>query len=232
MKNFIFRTAAIAALAFAFNVSFAQQDINRTTYTFDPLPYAYDALEPSIDAKTMEIHYDKHHRAYFNNFVKAIKDTDMDGLSLETMFARMSEFSVAVRNNGGGYYNHTFFWNIMSPNGGGAPKGKLSEAINRTFGTFDDFRKKFEQAGATRFGSGWAWLSVDADGKLFISSTPNQDNPLMDVVEQRGIPILGLDVWEHAYYLKYQNQRGSYMTAFWDVVNWAEVAKRYEALIK
>lgn len=232
MKNFIFRTAAIAALAFAFNVSFAQQDINRTTYTFEPLPYAYDALEPSIDAKTMEIHYDKHHRAYFNNFVKAIKDTDMDGLSLETMFARMSEFPVAVRNNGGGYYNHTFFWNIMSPNGGGAPKGKLSEAINRTFGSFDDFRKKFEQAGATRFGSGWAWLSVDADGKLFISSTPNQDNPLMDVVEQRGIPILGLDVWEHAYYLKYQNQRGSYMTAFWDVVNWAEVAKRYEAVIK
>ncbi len=232
MRQFIFSTTAIAAFMLFFNVSCAQQGDKRTTYTFDALPYSFDALEPSIDAKTMEIHYDRHHRAYFNNFVKAVKDTEKDGMSLEDIFANISQYPVSVRNNGGGHYNHTLFWSIMSPNGGGAPKGKLAEAINVTFGSFDAFKKQFEQAGATRFGSGWAWLSVDAHGKLFISSTPNQDNPLMDVVEQRGTPILGLDVWEHAYYLKYQNMRGSYMSAFWDVVNWKEVEKRYGELMK
>jgi len=231
MKRLFFSLKAIAGLMLIFSNSYAQVS-ERNAITFDPLPYAYDALEPSIDAKTMEIHYDRHHRAYFNNFVKAVKDTEMEGMTLEAIFARMSEFPVSVRNNGGGHYNHTLFWNIMSPDGGGAPQGKLADAINKTFGSFDDFKKQFEQAGATRFGSGWAWLSVDAQGKLFISSTPNQDNPLMDVVEQRGTPILGLDVWEHAYYLKYQNMRGSYMSAFWDVVNWTEVGKRYEMLVK
>jgi superoxide dismutase, Fe-Mn family len=232
MKQFIFSTTAIAAFVLIFSVSCAQQGDQQATYTFDALPYSFDALQPSIDAKTMEIHYDRHHRAYFNNFVSAVKDTEMDGLSLEVIFAKMSKYPVAVRNNGGGHYNHTLFWSIMSPDGGGAPKGKLAEAINATFGSFDAFKKQFEQAGATRFGSGWAWLSMDAQGKLFISSTPNQDNPLMDVVDRLGTPILGLDVWEHAYYLKYQNMRGSYMSAFWDVVNWKEVEKRYGELMK
>lgn len=232
MKRPFFFFPAIAAFILMFSSSYAQQSSERIAYTFEPLPYAYDALEPSIDARTMEIHYDRHHRAYYNNFVKAIKDTDFDGMTLEAIFARMSVLPMAVRNNGGGYFNHTFFWNSMSANGGGAPKGKIADAIKSTFGSFEEFQKQFEQAGATRFGSGWAWLSVDAKGNLFISSTPNQDNPLMDVVDQRGVPILGLDVWEHAYYLKYQNQRGSYMTAFWNVVNWAEIVKRYETLIK
>lgn len=231
MKQIIFSTTAIAALVLMFTVSCAQQGEQRAVYTFEPLPYAYDALQPHIDAKTMEIHYDRHHRAYFNNFVNAVKDTEIDGMTLEAIFARMSDFPVSVRNNGGGHYNHTLFWSIMSPEGGGAPTGKLAQAINSTFGSFDAFKQQFERAGATRFGSGWAWLSVDAQGNLFISSTPNQDNPLMNVVEQRGTPILGLDVWEHAYYLKYQNMRGSYMSAFWNVVNWNEVAKRYEKLI-
>lgn len=200
----------------------------KIVHQFAPLPYAFDALEKAIDAKTMEIHYDRHHRAYFNNFTKAIQGTEMEYLTLEQIFANMSKFPVVVRNNGGGHYNHELFWNIMSPDGGGEPTGKLAEAIKAQFGSFDDFKKQFEQAGAQRFGSGWAWLSVGADRKLFISSTPNQDNPLMDVAEKRGIPILGLDVWEHAYYLRYQNQRGSYMSAFWSVVNWKAVGKLYE----
>ncbi len=200
----------------------------KIVHQFAPLPYAFDALEKAIDAKTMEIHYDRHHRAYFNNFTKAIQGTEMEYLTLEQIFANMSKFPAVVRNNGGGHYNHELFWNIMSPDGGGEPTGKLAEAIKAQFGSFDDFKKQFEQAGAQRFGSGWAWLSVGADKKLFISSTPNQDNPLMDVAEKRGIPILGLDVWEHAYYLRYQNQRGSYMSAFWSVVNWKAVGKLYE----
>jgi superoxide dismutase, Fe-Mn family len=228
MKQSILSTAAFVVLMLIFNLSFAQLSSKKANYTFDPLPYAYDALEPSIDARTMEIHYDRHHRAYFNNFVKAVKDTRMDGMSFEAIFSKVSEYPVAVRNNGGGHFNHTLFWSIMSPEGGGAPSGKLATAINNTFGSFDEFKKEFERAGATRFGSGWAWLNLDKRGNLFISSTPNQDNPLMDVVEKRGTPILGLDVWEHAYYLKYQNMRGSYMSAFWDVVNWDEVARRYE----
>lgn len=196
---------------------------------FEPLPYAYDALEPHIDAQTMEIHYARHHQAYFNNLVNAVTGTELEGQALEALFARVSELPVAVRNNGGGHWNHTFFWRNMAPDAGGAPEGDLLAAIEAAFGSFADFQAKFEAAAMTRFGSGWAWLSVDAQGQLFVSSTPNQDNPLMNVVAERGTPILGLDVWEHAYYLKYQNLRGSYISAFWNVVNWPEVAARYAA---
>jgi superoxide dismutase, Fe-Mn family len=199
----------------------------KTEFIFEALPYAYDALEKAIDKETMEIHYDRHHRAYFNNFVKAIPGTEMEYLSLEEIFADMSKYPVAIRNNGGGHYNHNLFWSVMSPEGGGKPQNELGAAIENAFGSFDEFQKLFEQAGATRFGSGWAWLSLNENGKLFISSTPNQDNPLMDVVEQRGTPILGLDVWEHAYYLRYQNKRAGYMSAFWEVVNWNEVERRF-----
>ena len=199
------------------------------TLVFEPLPYAFDGLEPHIDARTMEIHYGKHHQAYFNNLTKAVAGTEMEGRPLEALFAKMSQLPAAVRNNGGGHWNHTLFWKVMSPKGGGAPNGSLGTAINQTFGSFDEFKKQFEAAAVGRFGSGWAWLSVGEDGKLFISSTPNQDNPLMDVAEKRGTPILGLDVWEHAYYLKYQNLRASYAGAFWNVVNWPEVAARYAA---
>jgi len=201
-------------------------------YTFAALPYAYDALEPHIDAQTMEIHYDRHSRAYYNNFVKAMNGHESNGMSLVDIFAKMEAFSVSVRNNGGGYFNHELFWAVMSPEGGGEPTGSLAEAINATFGSFDTFKSQMEAAGATRFGSGWAWLSVSEEGKLFISSTANQDNPLMSVVEERGMPILGIDVWEHAYYLKYQNKRGSYLNAFWNVVNWEEVGRRYDEAIK
>lgn len=196
---------------------------------FEPLPYAYDALEPYIDAQTMEIHYSKHHQAYFNNLTKAVAGTDLEGQSLEALFSKISGLPPVVRNNGGGHWNHTFFWKNMAPNAGGAPEGDLAAAIEQEFGSFDEFKKQFEAAAVGRFGSGWAWLAVDAAGKLFVSSTPNQDNPLMDVAEKRGTPILGLDVWEHAYYLKYQNLRASYASAFWNVVNWAEVAARYAA---
>ena len=199
---------------------------------FEPLPYAYDALEPHIDARTMEIHYSKHHQTYFNNLTKAVAGTELEGQSLEALFAKISQLPVAVRNNGGGHWNHTFFWKSMAPQAGGAPDGELLAAIEKAFGSFDEFKKQFEAAAVGRFGSGWAWLSVGADGALFISSTPNQDNPLMDVAEKRGTPILGLDVWEHAYYLKYQNLRASYASAFWNVVNWPEVAKRYAAAKK
>ena len=196
---------------------------------FEPLPYAYDALEPYIDAQTMEIHYSKHHQAYFNNLVKAVAGTEMEGKAVEALFPEISKLPVAVRNNGGGHWNHTFFWNSMAPNAGGTPEGALLAAIEKSFGSFDEFKKQFEAAAVGRFGSGWAWLAVDANGGLFVSSTPNQDNPLMDVAEKRGTPILGVDVWEHAYYLKYQNLRASYVDAFWNVVNWPEVAKRYAA---
>ena len=199
---------------------------------FEPLPYAYDALEPHIDARTMEIHYSKHHQAYFNNLAKAVAGTDMDGQPLEVLLAKMSQLPVAVRNNGGGHWNHTFFWKSMAPQAGGAPDGELGAAIAKAFGSFDEFKKQFEAAAVGRFGSGWAWLSVGADGALFISSTPNQDNPLMDMAEKRGTPILGLDVWEHAYYLKYQNRRPDYIGAFYNVVDWDEVERRYQAALK
>lgn len=198
-------------------------------FTLPALPYETTALEPHIDAKTMEIHHGKHHNAYVTNLNNAIAGTAAEGKSLEELMATISQYPMAVRNNGGGHYNHSLFWEILAPNAGGEPTGELGEAINKTFGSFADFKTQFANAGATRFGSGWAWLSVDKDGKLFISSTPNQDNPLMDAVEQKGTPILGLDVWEHAYYLNYQNRRPDYIAAFWSVVNWAEVAKRYAA---
>jgi Fe-Mn family superoxide dismutase len=190
-----------------------------------PLPYANNALEPFIDAMTMEIHHDRHHAAYVNNLNAAIKDTEWDGKSLLDILANISKASPAIRNNGGGHFNHDLFWSVMGPNKG----GELADAIHAAFGSFDDFKTQFNQAGATRFGSGWAWLIVKADKSLAICSTPNQDNPLMDIAEVKGTPILGCDVWEHAYYLKYQNKRPDYMANWWNVVNWDEVSKRYSA---
>lgn len=186
------------------------------------LPYSYDALEPYIDKMTMEIHHTKHHNTYVTNLNKAIEGTELDGKSLEEMFKMISKVPVAVRNNGGGHWNHSLFWTLMKQNGGGNPTGKVADAITSAFGSFDEFKNKFNTAATTRFGSGWAWLLVQ-DGKLVVSSTPNQDNPLMDVAEVKGTPILGLDVWEHAYYLKYQNRRPEYIDNWWNVVNWDKV---------
>jgi len=193
------------------------------------LPYAFDALEPNIDARTMEIHHDKHHAAYTNNLNAAIAGTALEGQSIEEILANVSAYSPAIRNNGGGYYNHNLFWEIMSPNGGGEPTGSVGDAINSAFGSYEEFKKQFSNAAATRFGSGWAWLCTDSAGNLSISSSPNQDNPLMDLAEKKGTPILGLDVWEHAYYLNYQNRRPDYISAFYNVINWEEVARRYSA---
>jgi Fe-Mn family superoxide dismutase len=198
-------------------------------FTLPALPYAVDALEPHIDKMTMEIHHGKHHAAYVTNLNNAIAGTDLEKMSIEDICKNISKHPIAVRNNGGGHYNHTLFWSVMSPNGGGTPTGELADAINAAFGSFDEFKAKFTNAGATRFGSGWAWLIVGADGKLAITSTPNQDNPLMDIAEVKGTPILGMDVWEHAYYLKYQNRRPDYMGAFFNVVNWNAVAERMKA---
>lgn len=194
-------------------------------YELPVLPYAHDALEPFIDKMTMEIHHGKHHNAYVTNLNNALAGNELLGSSLEQLMAGISKLSPAVRNNGGGHYNHSLFWKVMKP-GGSAPEGKLLDAINSAFTSVDEFKKLFANAAMTRFGSGWAWLSV-ADGKLVISSTPNQDNPLMDVAEVKGTPILGLDVWEHAYYLKYQNKRNEYIENWWNVVNWGEVAARF-----
>ncbi len=194
-------------------------------FTLPPLPYAANALEPHIDTETMNIHHDKHHQAYVDNLNKAIAGTANEGKSLEALVAAAGSISPAVRNNGGGHWNHSFFWETMSPKGGGQPTGALADAINSTFGSFDAFKEKFAAAGMTRFGSGWAWL-IKKDGKLEISSTPNQDNPLMDVAEVKGTPLLGVDVWEHAYYLKYQNKRADYLAAFWNVIDWNKVAER------
>lgn len=196
-------------------------------FTLPALPYAVDALEPHIDKMTMEIHHGKHHAAYVTNLNNAVAGTPLETTSIEDICKNISKHPMAVRNNGGGHYNHSLFWSIMSPNGGGSPKGALLDAINSAFGNFEEFKTKFTQAGATRFGSGWAWLIVGADKKLAISSTPNQDNPLMDIAEVKGTPILGMDVWEHAYYLKYQNRRPDYMGAFFNVINWDAVAERY-----
>jgi len=201
-------------------------------FTLPELPYAKDALEPHIDAKTMEIHHDKHHAAYVTNLNAALAGNEWEGKSLEELMANISKLPAAVRNNGGGHWNHSFFWQIMGPNAGGNPSGALADAITSQLGGFDKFKEDFAKAGATRFGSGWAWLCVDGDKKLCICSTPNQDNPLMDIAEKKGTPILGVDVWEHAYYLKYQNKRPDYLTAFFNVINWKEVEKRYEAAVK
>lgn len=209
--------------------SIAQQE---SIHKFAALPYAYDALEPYVDKMTMEIHYDRHHRAYFKNFMTAIQSSELEKMSMEAIFAKISTQPAVIRNNGGGYWNHELFWNCMKPNGGGEPSSKLAKAINETFGSFENFKKQFGDAGAKRFGSGWAWLAVDSDGKLFVTSTANQDNPLMDTEEKRGTPILALDVWEHAYYLKYQNKRGDYISSFWNVVNWGFVESQYAKAIK
>ncbi len=195
------------------------------------LPYAHNALEPHVDTATMEIHHGKHHAAYVNNLNAAITGTEHEGKSLEELMANISKLPAAIRNNGGGHYNHSLFWTVMSPSGGGEPSGDLAAAITSAFGSFTAFKEEFAKAGATRFGSGWAWLCVE-NGKLKVCSTPNQDNPLMDVVTDcNGKPILGLDVWEHAYYLNYQNRRPDYISAFWNVVNWSEVARRYAAAL-
>ena len=199
------------------------------SFKLPDLSYDYSALEPHIDARTMEIHHSKHHGGYTTKLNGAIEGTDLEGKSVEDILAGISSASTAVRNNGGGYYNHNLFWEVMGPNGGGEPTGELLDAINSHFGSFADFREKFSNAAATRFGSGWAWLVKQDDGSLAVTSTPNQDNPLMDIADVKGTPILGIDVWEHAYYLKYQNRRPEYIEAFWNVINWDEVAKRFKA---
>jgi Fe-Mn family superoxide dismutase len=196
------------------------------------LAYAHAALEPHIDTKTMEIHHGKHHQAYVTNLNNTIAGTDAEKLSIEEICKNISKYPMAVRNNGGGHYNHSLFWTIMAPNAGGTPKGALAAAIESDLGGFEKFKTDFTQAGATRFGSGWAWLSVKADGKLCVCSTPNQDNPLMDIADCKGTPILGMDVWEHAYYLHYQNRRPDYMLAFFNVINWDKVSELFEAAKK
>lgn len=197
------------------------------SFELPKLNYAYNALEPNIDARTMEIHHTKHHQAYVTNLNNAIAGTDAEKLSIEDICKNISKYPAAVRNNGGGHYNHSLFWEIMTPYGGGTPEGDLLAAINSVFGSFDKFKEEFNKAGATRFGSGWAWLVVH-DGKLMVTSTPNQDNPLMDIAEVKGTPILGCDVWEHAYYLNYQNRRPDYMSAWWNTVNWKKVAELFK----
>ncbi|MFN0050122.1 MAG: superoxide dismutase [Cytophagales bacterium] len=197
-------------------------------FTLAPLPYANNALEPHFDAMTMEIHHDRHHNAYVTNLNNALAGKPEENLSIEEIVKNISQHPMPVRNNGGGHYNHTFFWNILAPNASGMPSGDLAAAIDKKFGSFNTFKEEFAKAGVGRFGSGWAWLIIK-DGELAISSTPNQDNPLMDVAEVKGTPILGLDVWEHAYYLKYQNKRPDYIAAFWNVVNWTKVAELYKA---
>jgi len=242
----IMMVAMVSAFAFAACQQPANQNETNNNQTKEPLamkdqngkyvlpelPYAHDALEPYIDKMTMEIHHGKHHQAYVTNLNNAISGTEMENMDLMDIFKNMSQYPVAVRNNGGGHWNHTFFWEIMGSNAGGKPSGKLLSAIEKRFESFDKFKEEFSKAGATRFGSGWAWLIVDSNGELQVSSTPNQDNPFMDVADIKGLPVLGVDVWEHAYYLKYQNRRPEYLENFWSVVNWNEVARRYEEAVK
>ena len=204
---------------------------NFNIHEFPALPFAYNALEPYIDARTMEIHYDKHHRAYFTNFTAAIKGTPLENNTIEQIFSKVSAAGDAIRNNGGGFYNHVFFWNNLSARSAG-PSLELSAALTKTFGSFEKFKEVFSNSAKTRFGSGWAWLYLTSDRKLEVGSTPNQDNPLMDISPIKGIPLLAIDVWEHAYYLKYQNKRADYVDAFWNVVNWEEVNKRYREALK
>lgn len=198
------------------------------SFELPKLPYAYEALEPHIDARTMEIHHTKHHQAYITNLNNAVNGTDAQTLSVDEICKHISKYPMAVRNNGGGHYNHSLFWTILAPNAGGAPSGAVAEAIASTFGSFDAMKEEFNKLAMGRFGSGWAWLLVH-EGKLMLTSTPNQDNPLMDIAEVKGTPILGIDVWEHAYYLHYQNRRADYVNAFWSLVNWAEVNRRFSA---
>jgi superoxide dismutase, Fe-Mn family len=217
------------ANGFANNIISQTKKDRVMAFELPALPYATNALEPHIDTKTMEIHHGKHHNAYVTNLNNAVAaDANLQGKTIEELVANISKYPMAVRNNGGGHWNHTMFWNIMSPNGGGEPKGEVAFAINGAFGSYENFKKEFSNAGATRFGSGWAWLSVDANKNLFVSSTPNQDNPMMDIAEKKGTPILCMDVWEHAYYLHYQNRRPDYMAAFYSVINWDEVNARFK----
>jgi Fe-Mn family superoxide dismutase len=208
---------------------FYKINLNKNIMAFElpQLPYAYDALEPHIDARTMEIHHSKHHNAYTTNLNAAIAGTDLEGKTIENILMNLDMKNMAVRNNGGGFYNHNLYWRVMSPNGGGKPSGDLADAIDVAFGSFDEFKAQFAKAGATRFGSGWAWLCVHKGGKVEVCSTPNQDNPLMPDTGFGGFPILGMDVWEHAYYLNYQNRRPDYIEAFFNVINWTEVARLY-----
>lgn len=231
-RKFLLSLGLIGAASAAQKIEAITKKINNersnkvmSKFELPSLPYAFNALEPHIDARTMEIHHGKHHAAYVNNLNNAVNGTDLEGKSLEELFQNVSKLPAAVRNNGGGHYNHSLFWNIMGPNKGGQPAGALADAINGSFGSFDKLKELFNNAAATRFGSGWAWL-VAADGKLSVTSTPNQDNPLMDLADVKGFPVMGLDVWEHAYYLNYQNRRPDYIAAWWNVVNWDEVAKR------
>jgi Fe-Mn family superoxide dismutase len=229
-RKFLFALGAIPAVSVLGKVdnqlNYIKKQIRSTNtmakFELPQLPYAYDALEPYIDKMTMEIHHTKHHNAYVTNLNKALEGTENEGKSLYEMFAMISSLPAVVRNNGGGHWNHSLFWTLMKQNGGGNPTGQIADAINSAFGSFDEFKSKFSTAATTRFGSGWAWLLVQ-DGKLVVSSTPNQDNPLMDVAEVKGTPVLGLDVWEHAYYLKYQNKRPDYIENWWNVVNWDKV---------
>jgi superoxide dismutase, Fe-Mn family len=203
------------------------------SHTLPELPYVHNELEPHFDTKTMEIHHGKHHQAYVTNLNNAIVGTEFETMSIEDMMSNISKAPMPIRNNGGGHWNHSFFWSILSPNGGGEPQeGRFMDKLIKTFGTYADFKTQFAAAGTTRFGSGWAWLCVADDDSLFIASSPNQDNPLMDIAEKKGIPILGLDVWEHAYYLHYQNRRPDYIAAFWSVVNWSEVSRRYNVAVR
>ncbi len=235
LKNLGLGVAAtvVAGKSFSGEISNSKQMImeNLNTFEFPALPYSYDALEPYIDARTMEIHYDRHHRTYFNNFVNAVKGTAYENQPIEKTFANVSAAGDAIRNNGGGYYNHVFFWKSLAPKSAG-PSSEFSAALVKAFGSVDKFKELFSNAAKTRFGSGWAWLYLTPDKKLAVGSTPNQDNPLMDVSQIKGTPILTIDVWEHAYYLKYQNKRADYVDAFWNVVNWEEAEKRYREALK
>lgn len=225
-KIMILLAVILTANAGLIKAQMMEKNKTKVIHEFPALPYAYDALEKAVDKQTMEIHHDRHFKGYFDKFLKAIEGTDLEYMPIEEIFANVSKYPDAVRNNAGGFYNHELFFNIMGPDSG-EPQAKVAEAINRDFGSVEAFKKEFEAAAASQFGSGWAWLSVGKDGKLFVSHTPNQDNPLMDVVSQNGMPILALDVWEHAYYLRYQNKRTSYIGNFWSVVNWNEVEKLY-----
>ncbi|MEJ5244554.1 MAG: superoxide dismutase [Bacteroidota bacterium] len=217
--------SAFASFSEKLNLNFSKDDSGK--YLLPALDYSYDALEPYIDARTMEIHHTKHHQAYVTNLNNAIAGTDMEKLSLDELLANVSKHPVAVRNNGGGHWNHAFFWKLLSGKSSKIPSGKLLEQINKNFGSFDNFKAEFSKAAMGRFGSGWAWLIIK-DGKLVVSSTPNQDNPLMDVADVKGLPVLGLDVWEHAYYLKYQNRRNEYVENFFNVINWDYVQSIFE----
>jgi Fe-Mn family superoxide dismutase len=229
-KSALLTFGALAASAISENVTAAIDKVEELTndapFSLPQLPYGYDALEPHIDKMTMEIHHSKHHQAYVTNLNKAMAEGKVTAQSVEELMKSISKYSPAIRNNGGGHYNHSLFWRLMKPNGGGEPKGDLADAIKRDFGSFDKFKEQFNDAAMKRFGSGWAWL-VKNDGKLTIGSTPNQDNPLMDVSDVKGTPVLGIDVWEHAYYLKHQNKRVDYINTWWNVVNWEEAQKQF-----